>query len=360
MLPIPATRMPTAQLAAAVSSTNDSRPHYGLACSSRAAAAISRRSSTPLRDGRLDATIAVVISNREDAGGLERARARRHRDARHRAIAAGRRATTTIARWCEELQARDVGAGVPGRLHAAASARRSSTRFPNAILNIHPSLLPAFPGVDAQRQAIEHGVKVSGVTVHLVTARARRRADHRAAHGAGARRRHRGDAGGADPRRGAPRLSRGRCSSCSTADGAIDGRVDVAQSLTTAASAQRDERDFRRAVDPHRHVDRSDAAAHEDRRVVLRGPGPRATGNCARASAPTPGSTTWPPCVWPDSTAGTLSAAASRQPPRIVREQQHGVGRALQHAGDVCRPPRPEANAGQLERLAADHRARVR
>ena len=42
--------------------------------------------------------------------------------------------------------------------------------FPNAILNIHPSLLPAFPGVDAQRQAIEHGVKVSGVTVHLVTA----------------------------------------------------------------------------------------------------------------------------------------------------------------------------------------------
>ena len=41
--------------------------------------------------------------------------------------------------------------------------------FPNAILNIHPSLLPAFPGVDAQRQAIEHGVKVSGVTVHLVT-----------------------------------------------------------------------------------------------------------------------------------------------------------------------------------------------
>ena len=42
--------------------------------------------------------------------------------------------------------------------------------FPNAILNIHPSLLPAFPGVDAQRQALEHGAKVSGVTVHLVTA----------------------------------------------------------------------------------------------------------------------------------------------------------------------------------------------
>ena len=42
--------------------------------------------------------------------------------------------------------------------------------FPNRVLNIHPSLLPAFPGLDAQRQALEHGVKVSGVTVHLVTA----------------------------------------------------------------------------------------------------------------------------------------------------------------------------------------------
>ena len=41
--------------------------------------------------------------------------------------------------------------------------------FPDAILNIHPSLLPAFPGVEAQRQALEHGVKVSGATVHLVT-----------------------------------------------------------------------------------------------------------------------------------------------------------------------------------------------
>src|SRR5687767_3070156 len=41
--------------------------------------------------------------------------------------------------------------------------------FPWRVLNIHPSLLPAFPGVDAQRQALEHGVKVSGATVHFVT-----------------------------------------------------------------------------------------------------------------------------------------------------------------------------------------------
>jgi phosphoribosylglycinamide formyltransferase-1 len=41
-------------------------------------------------------------------------------------------------------------------------------RFPRRIVNVHPSLLPAFPGLDAQRQALEHGVKVSGCTVHLV------------------------------------------------------------------------------------------------------------------------------------------------------------------------------------------------
>jgi phosphoribosylglycinamide formyltransferase-1 len=118
-------------------------------------------------DGRLEATIAVVISNVENAGGLERARS------------AGIDAVTISHRgWpsreaydaalVRELQARDVV------LVCLAGFMRIFTpvmtgAFPNAILNIHPSLLPSFPGLHPQRQALAHGVKVSGVTVHLVT-----------------------------------------------------------------------------------------------------------------------------------------------------------------------------------------------
>jgi phosphoribosylglycinamide formyltransferase 1 len=120
-----------------------------------------------IHEGRLDAEIAVVISNRADAAGLQRARAAglttcciNHRDFTtrddfDRALVAELRAHD-VCLVCLAGFMRLIG---PWMLEA----------FPHAILNIHPSLLPAFPGIDAQRQALEHGVKISGVTVHLVT-----------------------------------------------------------------------------------------------------------------------------------------------------------------------------------------------
>ena len=96
---------------------------------------------------------------------------------------------------------------MPGRIHAADRPAFIEA-FPNAIVNIHPSLLPAFPGLRAA-QALAHGVKVSGVTVHLVTAELDAGPDHRAARGADARERHRRQPRGAHPRRGAPGLPRG-------------------------------------------------------------------------------------------------------------------------------------------------------
>ena len=67
-----------------------------------------------------------------------------------------------------ELQARDIGlVCLAGFMRIVGTPLIEA--FPNAILNIHPALLPSFPGVDAQGQAYEHGVKISGVTVHFVT-----------------------------------------------------------------------------------------------------------------------------------------------------------------------------------------------
>lgn len=118
--------------------------------------------------GELDATIAIVVSNRGDAGGLLRAR-----DAGIETLVLGTREYTSRDAYdqalADALHARDVGlvclAGFM-RLVGAPLLRA----FPDRVLNIHPSLLPAFPGLEAQRQAIEHGVRVSGATVHLVTA----------------------------------------------------------------------------------------------------------------------------------------------------------------------------------------------
>jgi phosphoribosylglycinamide formyltransferase 1 len=118
--------------------------------------------------GRLDASIPIVISNRKDAAGLERARevgiesiVVSHRDF-------GSRDDYDRA-LAKELQRRSVGLVCLAGFMRLVGAELIEA-FPNRILNIHPSLLPAFPGLDAQKQAIEHGVKVSGVTVHLVTA----------------------------------------------------------------------------------------------------------------------------------------------------------------------------------------------
>jgi phosphoribosylglycinamide formyltransferase 1 len=119
------------------------------------------------RDGRLDAEIGVVISNREDAGGLDRARA-----AGIEAICISHRGWPSRLDYdralVTELKARKVDLVCLAGFMRLVGAPMIEA-FPNALLNIHPSLLPAFPGLDAQRQALEHGVKVSGVTVHLVT-----------------------------------------------------------------------------------------------------------------------------------------------------------------------------------------------
>ena len=120
-----------------------------------------------IADGRLDAEIAVVISNRADAGGLERARQAGieclvigHSDYELREVFD--RAVVS------ELKKREVRV-----VCLAGFMRLLSTEFVEAfrdsILNVHPSLLPAFPGLDAQAQAWRYGVKISGATVHIVT-----------------------------------------------------------------------------------------------------------------------------------------------------------------------------------------------
>ena len=116
--------------------------------------------------GRLGARIAVVISNKPQAVGLDRARAAGIDTVviDHRGYATRDLFDAAVA---DALKARGV------RLVCLAGFMRLIGQpmldaFPDAILNIHPSLLPAFPGVDAQSQALAHGVKVSGVTVHFV------------------------------------------------------------------------------------------------------------------------------------------------------------------------------------------------
>lgn len=115
--------------------------------------------------GRIRAQIAVVISNRAEAPGIESAR-RRGLDARV-IPSKGKPREQHDAEVVAALKEKNVDlvclAGYM-RLLSPWFVRQ----FPNRILNIHPSLLPAFPGLEAQKQALEHGVKVSGCTVHFV------------------------------------------------------------------------------------------------------------------------------------------------------------------------------------------------
>lgn len=118
-------------------------------------------------DGRLDARIAVVISNRPEAPGLEHARSSGIETlvVDHRQFKSRHEFDRTLA---TELKSRSVVLVCLAGFMRLVGAELLQA-FPNAILNVHPSLLPAFPGVNAQQQALDHGVKVSGATVHVVT-----------------------------------------------------------------------------------------------------------------------------------------------------------------------------------------------
>jgi len=118
-----------------------------------------------IQAGILPAKISVVISNRADAPGLESAKRRglktvlipskgRIREEHDRDVVAALR----------EAEVDLVCLAGYMRLLSPEFVRA----FPNRILNIHPSLLPSFPGLEAQRQALEAGAKVSGCTVHFV------------------------------------------------------------------------------------------------------------------------------------------------------------------------------------------------
>jgi phosphoribosylglycinamide formyltransferase 1 len=115
--------------------------------------------------GAIAAEIAVVISSRAEARGLELARRRRLNAVCLPSRGLDREVYDRLL--IEELCRNQVDlvclAGFM-RLLSASFIRQ----FPNRILNIHPSLLPAFPGLDAQQQALAHGVRISGCTVHFV------------------------------------------------------------------------------------------------------------------------------------------------------------------------------------------------
>jgi phosphoribosylglycinamide formyltransferase-1 len=119
-----------------------------------------------IRSGEIPAQIVLVVSNRADAAGLARARELGLPTAcvPHRGAASRRAHDAKVVDALRDAGAEWVCLAGYMRLLGADFVRA----FPQRILNIHPSLLPSFPGLDAQRQAVEYGVSVSGCTVHLV------------------------------------------------------------------------------------------------------------------------------------------------------------------------------------------------
>jgi phosphoribosylglycinamide formyltransferase 1 len=112
-----------------------------------------------------NAEIAIVISNREGAPGLDRAKSRN--------IATRAIPSKGLEREAYDRQVVAVLQEYKVDLVCLAGYMRLLSpyfvaAFPNAILNIHPSLLPSFPGLESQRQALEYGVKFAGCTVHFV------------------------------------------------------------------------------------------------------------------------------------------------------------------------------------------------
>jgi phosphoribosylglycinamide formyltransferase-1 len=117
--------------------------------------------------GKLDANIAVVIANKPDAPGIELARRRGLKALVIPSKGAAREEhDRAVAATLQEHQVDLVCLAGYMRLLSPWFVQQ----FPNRILNIHPSLLPAFPGLDAQKQAFDYGVKVTGCTVHFVDA----------------------------------------------------------------------------------------------------------------------------------------------------------------------------------------------
>jgi phosphoribosylglycinamide formyltransferase-1 len=114
----------------------------------------------------LSATIKVVISNRADAYGLERART--HGSP---AVVIAHKSFPSREAFEAELINTLNAHGVTLVILAGFMRLLSPffiRAFPQRIMNIHPALLPAFPGTHAQRQALEHGVRIAGATVHFV------------------------------------------------------------------------------------------------------------------------------------------------------------------------------------------------